>query len=481
MKNSSWIRITVALALCGGPALAMQGSWQVTIVDLPLLPGGRYSSAYGVNDSGKIVGVADDASGALKTVEWVNGQIAVIPDLGSGLAVPEDVNDAGEIVGHQNLGVSLSHAVYWNPQNVASALPGLPNGSTARAKAHAINVVGEVAGFAQEVGANLYGHAVVWSQGSLVADLGFMGGGTYSEAYGINDLGAVVGVASIANTNQHAFLWQNGQFTDLGAWSGGGAASKAFAINNVGEIVGLNSSVASVWRNGAVQALPMPPGVSAFTPAIDINDAGDIIATGMVSFPNEVGVLWRNGSPISLGYLPGGTISRVRRINQAGEIVGEARASSGFFHAVKWIVSAPASTYCTAKVNSQGCTPAIAASGAPSASSTTAFTLSASQVLNRQNGIFFYGFAQQVAPFQGGFKCMSNPIKRTPVQNSGGSSLPTVDCSGVYSIDFNAWVQTGIDPLLGVGVEVDGQFWSRDSGSTSTTGLTDAVHFVIGA
>ncbi len=155
--------------------------------------------------------------------------------------------------------------------------------------------------------------------------------------------------------------------------------------------------------------------------------------------------------------------------------------STSEFSACTPLTGVAFSTYCTAKVNSQGCTPAIAASGVPSASSGAPFTVSASNVLNRQNGIFFYGYAQQIAPFQGGFKCMSNPVKRTPVQNSAGSPQPTVDCSGVYSIDFNAWVQTGIDPVLAAGVEINGQFWSRDSGSASTTGLTDAVHFVIGA
>ena len=100
-----------------------------------------------------------------------------------------------------------------------------------------------------------------------------------------------------------------------------------------------------------------------------------------------------------------------------------------------------------------------------SASNASSFTISASNVLNRQNGVFFYGFAQQIAPFQGGFKYMSSPSKRTPVQNSGGSALPAVDCSGIYSFAFNAWIQTGLDPALVVGQEVDGQFWSRDSAS----------------
>ncbi len=158
-----------------------------------------------------------------------------------------------------------------------------------------------------------------------------------------------------------------------------------------------------------------------------------------------------------------------------------ASGSTSEFSACVQVTGSAFTTYCTAKTNSQGCTPAIAAVGAPSASNASSFTISASNVLNRQNGVFFYGFAQQIAPFQGGFKCMSSPSKRTPVQNSGGSALPAVDCSGIYSFAFNAWIQTGLDPALVVGQEVDGQFWSRDSGSPSTTGLTNAIHFVIGS
>jgi hypothetical protein len=76
---------------------------------------------------------------------------------------------------------------------------------------------------------------------------------------------------------------------------------------------------------------------------------------------------------------------------------------------------------------------------------------------------------------------MANPTVRTPVQNSGGSAAPAHDCSGTYALDFRAWILSGVDPLLVAGQEVDGQWWSRDPASASTTGLTDAITFVIGS
>jgi hypothetical protein len=66
------------------------------------------------------------------------------------------------------------------------------------------------------------------------------------------------------------------------------------------------------------------------------------------------------------------------------------------------------------------------------------------------------------------------PIQRTPVQNSGGVGIP---CNGVFSFDFNAWLQSGLDPSLSAGSTVFCQYWYRDPASPSTTGLTDALEF----
>ena len=77
-----------------------EGPWEITITDLGLLPGGIYASAYAINNTGKIVGMALDANNALTTVQWVNGQISTIPALdASAASVPEDLNDSGEIAG----------------------------------------------------------------------------------------------------------------------------------------------------------------------------------------------------------------------------------------------------------------------------------------------------------------------------------------------------------------------------------------------
>ena len=138
----------------------------------------------------------------------------------------------------------------------------------------------------------------------------------------------------------------------------------------------------------------------------------------------------------------------------------------------------PPSSYCTAKVNSLGCTPAIGSSGTPSASSTSAFDVSATQVINNKSGILFYGLSPSAIPFHNGWMCVAAPRVRTAIQTSGGNPPPD-DCSGVFSYDFNARIQSGADPLLAPGVEVFCEFWYRDPKDPRNDGFSDALRFTI--
>lgn len=135
----------------------------------------------------------------------------------------------------------------------------------------------------------------------------------------------------------------------------------------------------------------------------------------------------------------------------------------------------PPSTYCTAKLNSQFCVPSIAITAAPSASNAGTCLVTASNILNNRNGLMFYGYGTNAAPFQGGFLCVQTPTRRTQIQNSGGSSSGT-SCTGTFSFDFNAFIASGADPLLQVvGQPFACQYWSRDSADPFGSSFTDAV------
>ena len=146
------------------------------------------------------------------------------------------------------------------------------------------------------------------------------------------------------------------------------------------------------------------------------------------------------------------------------------------------------SLYCTAKVNSLACTPAIGFVGQASASNGTGFVVSSINNLNQKPGLLLYGTTGQAAtPFGGGVLCINAPLRRSVTLISSGLPPPPLDCSGVYSIDMNAFAvgALGGNPspaLTQVGTTVDCQFWGRDQGfaAPDNVSLSDALEYQVG-
>ncbi len=143
--------------------------------------------------------------------------------------------------------------------------------------------------------------------------------------------------------------------------------------------------------------------------------------------------------------------------------------------------------YCLPKTNSLGCVPSISSSGEPSATSLSGFTLNATQVRNQKAGLLIYtSSGRATSRFGGGTLCIAGPIRRSTSLNSGGTSLPASDCSGVYSLDMNAFAHALLGgapaPFLTVpGTVVDCQFWGRDPGfpAPDNVTLTAGLEYVI--
>src|SRR5882724_11467827 len=104
-----------------------------------------------------------------------------------------------------------------------------------------INASGQVSGVAAAAG-NSVQHAFLYNSGTI-QDLGTLPANNFSQAWAINDIGQVVGQSTDFDTfegaDTHAFLYSNGMMQDLGTL--GGALSVARGINASGQIVGISS------------------------------------------------------------------------------------------------------------------------------------------------------------------------------------------------------------------------------------------------
>lgn len=156
-------------------------------------------------------------------------------------------------------------------------------------------------------------------------------------------------------------------------------------------------------------------------------------------------------------------------------VLGANAAPSGQGRAYVHLANSAAPTvYCSAKVNSLGCTPTIAGEGIASASVGNGLHVSAHNVRNHQAGILIWSRTSANNPFQGGTLCVAGPIARTAVQNAGGDFWAS-NCSGSYEFSFTpAYLASA---TITPGDAIHAQYWSRDDGASFNVGLTDALSF----
>ncbi|MCE9593478.1 MAG: hypothetical protein K8S98_04730 [Planctomycetes bacterium] len=189
-----------------------------------------------------------------------------------------------------------------------------------------------------------------------------------------------------------------------------------------------------------------------------------------------------DGQLFSMGSITGATngLYTVDPLTGHASLVGNLIAPLGCDGGLVFVGERAPTTYCTAKTNSLGCVPKIRVTGTASFGDASPLIVDTRDVLNKKNGLLFYGLSGPAAiPFLGGTLCAQPPVRRTPVQKAGGALPPVLDCSGTYTFDFDAWYASGLDPAFTLGKVVGAQFWSRDIQSSSGVGLTDAVQFFI--
>jgi len=134
--------------------------------------------------------------------------------------------------------------------------------------------------------------------------------------------------------------------------------------------------------------------------------------------------------------------------------------------------------YCAQAPNSLGCQATIDVVGVARASGLGACTIGASDVVSNRNGTLFYGYRAQALPTNLGRLCVGAPLRRTPVQNSGGAS-GALDCSGSFAFDLNAHIASGVDPALIAGEMLFAQYYFRDPSAPAGAGYSSAVEIRI--
>ncbi len=129
-----------------------------------------------------------------------------------------------------------------------------------------------------------------------------------------------------------------------------------------------------------------------------------------------------------------------------------------------------AAPYCTAKVNSLGCTPELSSSGMPSFTTGDPFQVTATQILNQRPSKLIWSRGANATPFQGGVLCVQSPAARTTVLSSGGAAPGANDCSGSYSWVFTPAYLASKSFVAGETLHV--QFHGRDSGFPAPNGYS---------
>jgi probable HAF family extracellular repeat protein len=178
--------------------------------DLGTLKGGLQSQAVAINDKGVMVGWSD-SNFVTRAVEFrFDGTSTTIKDLGaldgSGASKAMGINAAGQVVGSSSALGGSTHAFLYDDRNTLTPMIDLQAGSHLwdgwSSEAHGINGAGWAVGqlYRGANGAQQVAFVSVPGLGMMnLADLvdpGEAAGWTFTNAWGINDKGQIVGVGS---------------------------------------------------------------------------------------------------------------------------------------------------------------------------------------------------------------------------------------------------------------------------------------------
>lgn len=275
-----------------------------------------HMDAFGINDSRQVI--ADNSPSVLIGID---GTVTTVTGSGTKPSNPRAVNNAGLVVGSTAKvinGRNSQTAFAWSAEDGFVDLGSQVGIDPAYSQALAVNKAGDAAGSARF--ADGY-HAVLWTNGSAL-DLGRLSNTNTSQAWGMNDIGAVVGDSGDTEATDKAFIWTGDLgMRELGSLPdyGQGTGTTAYDINNSGQVVGYSGKyfnhVGFFWDevDGMRRLDELIDQTSTYSglkiiDAAAINDAGQIAATAIWQGRRTAVLLSPNAipEPGSLGLIFGG-------------------------------------------------------------------------------------------------------------------------------------------------------------------------------
>lgn len=486
LSTPSLLRRALALGLLSSTAFAQ---WIAT----PLPPAGASSSGCNATDDQARGGFVKFASGGSHAALW-QGTTNAWSDLHPASAQASEVLgvDGANGAGFVTL-AGTEHAAFWPAGSFVDLHPANAPLGFSRAWG---------AGDGKQVGYFSFDgwivNACLWT-GSAASRVDLSPPGSTFAVARDAAAGIQVGQVHFAG-GVHAARWSGSaaSFVDLHPASGWDI-TQAIATDgqqHVGRGVAATFTHAVLWPNGPGSMVVLTPSNAASAEALAV-DGGMQVGWYNPPFGYPQACLW-SGSAASVINLhnslpPQYAYSKATGIwhdaNGRTFVSGFARDLSTMTdRAFVWSTLVN-QTYCTARVNSLGCTPAISPVGQYlSATRNDYYFVKATNVLNSTNGLLVYGAAGRASvPFGGGTLCVGSPRLRSIPLNSGGSNPPVSNCTGVFLLDlhgYRAGTYGGSPaPFLSVpGTLVNFQFWGRDPGfvAPNNAQLSNALELEIG-
>lgn len=318
--------VSAPIITAGGTTIQTVG---YNVIDLGTLPGGTFSSANGINNSGQVVGDSDSDNGT-RAFLYSNGTMTDLGTLpGGSNSSATGINNSGQVVGNAVLGTT--RAFLYSNGTMIDLRSGLSTSSSATAINNSGQIVGEVVLSLTQGGIRGF----LYSNGTIT-DLGTHPTGGNTTASSINDSGQIVGSWLNLTSDWRPVVYNGTQRQDLGTLPGG-TVSYGTAINNSGQVVGYSDSSngirAFLYNNGAMSDLGILSGDDE-SRASAINNSGQIVGNSGSQFSSngQRAFLHSGGQINDLNNLirnnPGWILQQANGINDSGQIAGTGTISN---------------------------------------------------------------------------------------------------------------------------------------------------------